>query len=284
MADKPEIEKEALYREAVVARLGEVTVRLGAAQIPPGIAMDSIEEPGAWSRAMGSLPLRQAGIERTAEEFLAEALEIIAHEVSEMSVSDPEMLADNPGWQSESRPRSSLTREAEAALRRGGGDPEAGASLEQSQKVSSVSRYAALLASSYTVEDAAELLGVSTSRVRQRLSGKRRTLFGVKTERGWRVPRTQFEHEEEVPTLSRVVQELPFDIHPLTFSRWFESPNPALDSLDLAGEREERESSVDSEDAEDAESSEAMSPRRWLLAGGDPGEVVELARGLGQSL
>ena len=54
-----------------------------------------------------------------------------------------------------------------------------------------------LVRSSLTIEDAARALGVSTSRIRQRLSPKHPTLYGIKEGRGWRIPRFQFESKAD---------------------------------------------------------------------------------------
>ena len=119
-------------------------------------------------------------------------------------------------------------------------------------------KYAALLASSLTSAEAAGLLGVSEGRVRQRL--KEGTLYGVKAGRENRFPAFQFAGAEEVPGMSRVVRALRPGAHPVGVLNFFASPSPDL----YLDEGEER----------------PLSPRSWLLSGGDPGVLVPLAEEL----
>jgi excisionase family DNA binding protein len=109
-----------------------------------------------------------------------------------------------------------------------------------------------LLVGALTVADAAERLGVAESRVRQRLN--ERSLYGVKVGRAWRLPLFQFTDAGDVPNIGPVLAALPEEIHPLAVEGWITTPKP---DLWLDG---------------------PTSPRRWLLAGGDPGPVIELAR------
>jgi hypothetical protein len=117
--------------------------------------------------------------------------------------------------------------------------------------------YAALLATSLTVQDLATRLGIDESRVRQRLA--RHTLFGIKDVKGWRIPRFQLDDNgwTLVPGLYRVAPHWE-GIHPVEVSRWFTLPH------------------VDLEDAE----GNPVPPRAWLLSGGDPETVAGLAEEL----
>lgn len=114
--------------------------------------------------------------------------------------------------------------------------------------------YAALVASSLTVGRAAELLGIDESRIRHRIGA--RTLYGIKFRGGWRLPIFQFRGGDLLPGIEEVLPKVPRDLHPLELLNWFTSPNP---DLLLAGE----EGSV--------------SPRDWLLGGGDPAITALLA-------
>ena len=49
-----------------------------------------------------------------------------------------------------------------------------------------------LVRSSFTTEEAAKVLRMSTSRIRQSLSSRHRTLYGIKEGLEWRIPRFQF--------------------------------------------------------------------------------------------
>jgi len=117
--------------------------------------------------------------------------------------------------------------------------------------------YMALIETSLTAADAARLLGVDVSRVRQRL--RERSILGVEYEGEWRVPRFQFERRHLLPGLAEVVASLPADANALEIAEWFLSPNPDL-------EIEDREA--------------PLSPREWLLRGMPAERVAELARQL----
>jgi hypothetical protein len=115
-----------------------------------------------------------------------------------------------------------------------------------------IARYAALLAESRTVAEAAEVLGVDESRVRQRLAA--RTLYGLKRGRDWHLPAFQFADEGEVPNIGAVVSRLHPDLHPVAVANWFTLPTP---DLLIEGE--------------------PVSPRDWLRSGGAPGLVAAMA-------
>jgi hypothetical protein len=117
----------------------------------------------------------------------------------------------------------------------------------------------ALVASAVTAREAAGWLGVDPSRVRQRLIGPGRSLYGVKWRGEWLLPRFQFADQNELPGLAQVVPMLDPRLNPVAVARWFLSPDPNL----AAGEEEE-----------------PMSPRDWLLAGHPPEEAALLAAAL----
>jgi excisionase family DNA binding protein len=117
--------------------------------------------------------------------------------------------------------------------------------------------YAAILVTALTVPELAARLGVDVSRVRQRLA--RHTLFGVKDGNVWRIPLFQLDDAGRalVPGLHRVASHWA-GAHPVEVARWFTMPH------------------VDLEDAAE----QPVSPRDWLLGGGDPGAVAALAEEL----
>jgi len=117
--------------------------------------------------------------------------------------------------------------------------------------------FAKLRVDALNVEEVARMLKVDPSRVRQRLTGRTRTLFGIKVGRSWRVPTFQFEGRRTVPGIEVVVSRLPLDLSPVAVHRWFTSPNPDLEIDD-----------------------ERVSPLDWLKAGNDPERVSELAGAL----
>jgi hypothetical protein len=110
---------------------------------------------------------------------------------------------------------------------------------------------------SYTAEQAADLLGVNASRIRQRLGGPSRTLYGIKPGKEWRIPKFQFEGRRLIPGIERVVERLAAGLHPVAVYRWFLTPIPDL--------------TVDET---------PTSPLDWLRLGNPPEVVAELAAGL----
>ena len=135
-------------------------------------------------------------------------------------------------------------------LRAGEGEPLTETALE----------YARLLQSSLSVEQAAKLLGVNPSRVRQRLTGHPRTLYGIKEGKAWRVPRFQFAGRKAVPGVAAVIGALPPDLHPVAVRRWLTTPHPDL--------------------RVDAGEARPVAPLEWLRTGRAPEVVADLARGI----
>jgi len=120
--------------------------------------------------------------------------------------------------------------------------------------------YMALIETSLSTAQAAALLGVDLSRVRQRI--RNRSLLGVEYEGEWRLPRFQFERKKVLPGLAEVLAVLPPELNPLDVATWFLDPNIDLDATEAA--------------ADDAASMPA-SPRAWLLRGDPPRAVAQLA-------
>lgn len=118
--------------------------------------------------------------------------------------------------------------------------------------------FAALLSNALSVEEAATLLGVNTSRIRQRLS-RERSLFGIKSGSAWRIPTFQFDGRRAVAGIEKVLPNIRPDVDPTGVSRWLSLPHPDL----VIGEEER-----------------SVSPLQWLRSGRDPIVVSELAREL----
>ncbi|MBI2922796.1 MAG: hypothetical protein HYY18_17220 [Planctomycetes bacterium] len=158
--------------------------------------------------------------------------------------------------ESVSRPAPELSAGEAALLDRAGfarGRPGAPGALERSRV-----EYEVLLHESPTLEAAARELRVSTSRLRQRLSARERTLLGVKDGRSWRIPRFQFQARGRlVRGLERVLPSVRRDAHPLAIRRWFAMPHPDLTVGDAG---------------------RPVSPLAWLAAGHPPATVADLAR------
>ena len=184
--------------------------------------------------------LRRHGIHLSPEAFTA----VVRHAVEQL----PE-----PGAQAS--PAEELTAAEAAALARGGFDLRPWPAERPSPLATTAAAYAALLAASLTVAEAATLLGVDPSRIRQRLAAG--SLYGVKLADGWRLPRFQFDARRLVPGIAQVLPHLDRELHPLTVVRWFELPNPDLLLDDVP-----------------------VSPRDWLRSGGDPAPVIAQAADL----
>ncbi len=121
--------------------------------------------------------------------------------------------------------------------------------------------YAALVATALPAAQAARVLGVDASRVRQRLGSEPRTLYGIKHRRSWRLPRFQFDDSGAglVPGMELVLPHLDAALHPLSVVLWFTMPCPDLVPPD---------------------SEDPLSPRDWLRLGYPPAAVAVLAADL----
>lgn len=117
--------------------------------------------------------------------------------------------------------------------------------------------YMALLETSLSTSEAAAILNVDVSRIRQRI--RERTLFGIEYEGQWRLPRFQFERTKVLPGLAEVLSALPSEINSLDVVTWFLRPNV---------------------DLEVNEEGVPVSPRTWLLLGRSPRTIAQLARHL----
>jgi hypothetical protein len=131
--------------------------------------------------------------------------------------------------------------------------PWAGEAVED-PLMASITDYMALLETSRTTAEVAELLQVDVSRIRQRL--REHSLYGIEYDGERRLPRFQFERGQVLPGLREVLAGLPEALNPLDVAEWFLTPTADLE----VGER-------------------AVSPREWLLRGESIAIVVELARG-----
>lgn len=100
----------------------------------------------------------------------------------------------------------------------------------------------------------AKMLGVTTSRLRQRVAN--RTLIALVAGSELKFPAIQFEGGAEVPGLKRVLPILPRDLKPIAALSWLTTPMPELEN----------------------ESCEPRSPRDFLLATGEVLPVLNLAK------
>ncbi len=149
--------------------------------------------------------------------------------------------------------RANVTDEEREVLRAGGfalgRGNHAGIDAYQRTQI----KLATIIANAYTTLEAAADLGVTASRVRQMLGA--RELYGIKWQKGWRVPRFQFDGDHLVPYVGRVLSQLDPALNVIAIFNWFTLPN---DDLRDEGYRE-------------------MSPRAWLIAGRDWERVADQA-------
>ena len=145
--------------------------------------------------------------------------------------------------------------EAEMALFEQGGLPAPDPARKTASDVGAV-EYGMLLDHSLSVDEAARLMTVNGSRIRQRLAS--RELFGIKDGRSWRIPRFQFDRGRLVPGIEQVLPVLPEGMHPVAVNRWLKTPNEDLE----------------------IEADAIVSPLEWLTSGRDPSRVRELAASL----
>lgn len=155
--------------------------------------------------------------------------------------------------------RGEMTEAEAAFLRDAGVDlgefaPHGGGGVS-SALARTAAEYASILAASLTVAELAARLEVDESSVRQRLAAHR--LFGMKDgRRGWRVPLFELDDERRklVPGLAQVAPHW-VSAHPVEVATWFTQPHGDLSGPDGT----------------------SISPRAWLLSGGSPSVVAELA-------
>lgn len=155
-----------------------------------------------------------------------------------------------------------LTADELEALRRGGFsvEPMSRADLDDSI-MRAAAKYTSLVATGLTVKAAAAMLGVNQSRIRQQLLAH--TIYGIKHDHSWRLPRFHFEYERLLPGVGDVFARLDRSVHPIGVYNWFVGPDPNLQA-----------------DGDEM----PLSPRDWLRSGRSPVPVAELAATLGQSL
>ncbi len=139
-------------------------------------------------------------------------------------------------------------------LERGGFDTRPRRLRRKDPLARTIAGYAALLETGLTTREASERLGVNQSRIRQKLTSKPPSLYGIRIEGKWRLPLFQFTLKGIVPGIELAIANLDSELHPLAVYRWFTIPNPDLQ--------------VDEE---------PLSPLDWLRSGNDPEVVARLA-------
>lgn len=153
-------------------------------------------------------------------------------------------------------PATYFTPDQQDALRDVGLDLSPVGPGDSRPRTRTVVAHAVLRDSALTVNEAARQLQVDTSRIRHRLGVGR--LVGWKDRGSWRLPAWQFAGSGVLPGLEAVLAALPPDQPALVVAAFMTKPQEDL--------------LVDGKPA---------TPRDWLLAGGDPRRVADLASVLG---
>ena len=154
-------------------------------------------------------------------------------------------------------PRSELVPGEVAALARGGLSFDLREADADDALLRTAAEYAALIATSLSVSQVAQMLEVDSSRIRQRLAA--RTIYGIKQRAGWRIPLFQFDRGRPLPGIDEVLPRLDPGLHPLAVLHWFTTPD-----IDLAHGDDET----------------PLSPRDWLRLGLNPGTVAAITADL----
>ncbi|MFR9730105.1 DNA-binding protein [Saccharopolyspora sp. MS10] len=153
-------------------------------------------------------------------------------------------------------PSAHFTAAEREALGEAGLDLAPLAAEEADPRARTVAEQAVLRDTALSVNQAAERIGVDSSRIRHRIGDGR--LIGWKDRGGWRLPAWQFSDDDVLPGLETVLTGMPQDQPALVLAKFMTT---AQDDLEL-GDR-------------------PVSPREWLLAGGSARRVADLASAIG---
>ncbi|SFD81117.1 hypothetical protein SAMN04487819_103295 [Actinopolyspora alba] len=183
--------------------------------------------------------LARAGLKVTAHEFL-------------VLVEDAAKRLTPP----QADPSAHFDESERAALIETGLDLSPLAEQETDPRARAVAEQTVLRDTALSVGQAAEIVGVDSSRIRHRVASRR--LIGWKDRGGWRLPAWQFTEDDVLPGLETVLAAMPGDQPALVLANFMTTPQQDLD----LGDR-------------------PVSPRDWLMAYGNPQRVAELAAVIG---
>ncbi|MGJ7905920.1 DNA-binding protein [Actinopolyspora sp. H202] len=183
--------------------------------------------------------LARAGLKVTAHEFL-------------VLVEDAAKRLTPP----QADPSAHFDESERATLTETGLDLSPLAERETDPRARAVAEQTVLRDTALSVGQAAELVGVDSSRIRHRVASRR--LIGWKDRGGWRLPAWQFTEDDVLPGLETVLTAMPGDQPALVLANFMTTPQQDLE----LGDR-------------------PVSPRDWLMAYGNPQRVAELASVIG---
>lgn len=183
--------------------------------------------------------------------------------LQEAGINDLETLAsaaaaflrEHPIYTVQPMPNA-LSEQEEAFLRQGGAAGVGGYNKRSAvENVTIIAgEYAQMVATSYSQQEVAKRLGVSTSRIRQRLDNG--SLYAIDGPAGRVCPQFQFADDGTLPGLETALGVMNKEAHPVAVQRFFLTVSPDLESDTLG---------------------RALSPRNWLLTGHSPEPVKLLA-------
>lgn len=183
--------------------------------------------------------LARAGLKVTAHEFLS----LVEDAAKRLTPVQPD-------------PSAHFTESDRVALSEAGLDLAPYEEGEDDPRARTVAEQAVLRDTALSVAQAADRVGVDTSRIRHRVSSRR--LIGWKDRGGWRLPAWQFTDNDVLPGLETVLAAMPGDQPALVLANFMTTPQEDLE----IGER-------------------PVSPREWLMAGGSAQRVAEFASAIG---
>ncbi len=183
--------------------------------------------------------LAKAGLKVTAQEFLS----LVEDAAKRLTPAQPD-------------PAARFTENDRTVLTEVGLDLEPFDEDEEDPRARTVAEQAVLRDTALSVSQAAERIGVDSSRIRHRVASHR--LIGWKDRGGWRLPAWQFTDADVLPGLETVLAAMPSDQPTLVIANFMTTPQEDLE----LGDR-------------------PVSPREWLMAGGSIRRVAELASAIG---
>jgi hypothetical protein len=183
--------------------------------------------------------LARAGLRVTADQFLA----LVEDAARRLSTPDTD-------------PAAHFTASERAALTEVGLDLRPRDDAESDPRAWTVAQQAVLRDTALSVHQAADRVGVDTSRIRHRIGAGH--LIGWKDRGNWRLPAWQFIDHGVLPGLEEVLGSMPLDQPALVLANFMTTVQEDLELDDRP-----------------------VSPREWLMAGGSPQRVADLASTLG---
>lgn len=154
---------------------------------------------------------------------------------------------------------NALSEQEEAFLRQGGARGVGSYNKRSAAENVTIiaGEYAQMVATAFSQHEVAKRLGVSTSRIRQRLDNG--SLYAIDGPAGRVCPQFQFADASTLPGLEAALSVMSKEAHPVAVQRFFLTASADLESDTLG---------------------RALSPRDWLLTGHSPEPVKLLARTL----